>query len=208
MMRSRATGHAELQRRCAPGIVRITVAITVLAGSSSVHTQELIEGMSANEPESVGRISAPVIPERAGSATFGIDFERLSAVLRHASTDDRLSVFTVRGEAQQTPAAATSAPRQSWARKHPVILGTAIGIGAGLLVESWGCGLLSCYGLITAPIAGAGSYGGLVVSAVQKAHAKEPISGRMKALLVAGAVGAGVTSFLFCYGVGGCGGVS
>lgn len=113
----------------------------------------------------------------------------------------------LRETARQAQNAAVSS-NEAWPTRHPVLLGTLIGAGTGLIIEQTYCGLSSCYGFVAAAVTGAGAYGGLVASAVHKAHFGQPVSRKTKVGLVAGAVGAVVGSFLFCYGMGGCGGVS
>jgi len=99
-------------------------------------------------------------------------------------------------------------PREGWAARHPVLLGTLIGAGAGLIIEHNTCGVSSCNGLVAATFTGAGTWGGLIASAVHKKHQGQPVSRTTKIGLVLGAIGAGVGAFLYCYGAGGCGGVS
>jgi hypothetical protein len=56
--------------------------------------------------------------------------------------------------------------------------------------------------------AGSGAYGGLIVSAIQKAKRKQPVGKGMKFGIAAGAIAGVAGTFLACYGAGGCGGVS
>jgi hypothetical protein len=93
--------------------------------------------------------------------------------------------------------------------RHPVLLGTLIGAAGGAVWQASRCGGVSC-NIGTAGLVGAGvgAYSGLIVSAVQKARAKEPVSRGAKIGLVAGAVAATVGVVLACYGAGGCGGAS
>jgi hypothetical protein len=95
---------------------------------------------------------------------------------------------------------------RGWIRRHPVLFGTLIGAGAGLVFEQTNCGLSSCHGLVTGAFAAVGAYGGLVASAMHKVHLGQPVGKKMKMGLIIGAVaGAGVGAFMVCYGSGGCG---
>jgi hypothetical protein len=102
-----------------------------------------------------------------------------------------------------------SPPRQSWAARHPVVLGTAIGAGTGAAWQAAACKGSSCK-VGTAGLfgAGVGAYTGLAISAIQKAKRKEPVGRGTKIGLIGGAIGGTVLAFLACYGAGGCGGVS
>jgi hypothetical protein len=100
-------------------------------------------------------------------------------------------------------------PRQNWVSRHPVLLGTAIGAGTGVVWQTAGCRGASCKPGTAALVgAGVGAYTGLVISAIQKAHQKEPVGRGTKIGLIGGAVGGAFAIFLACYGAGGCGGVS
>lgn len=93
-------------------------------------------------------------------------------------------------EAARQPQNAAVSSQEGWITRHPVLLRTLIGAGTGLIIEQTYCGLSSCNGLVAIAVTGAEAYGGLVASAVHKAHLGQPVSRKMKVGLVAGAVGA------------------
>ena len=97
----------------------------------------------------------------------------------------------------------------AWIVRHPVITGTAIGAGAGLLlsqVDSVGGRRhdprLALVG------AGTGAWGGLLAGAVHSARTGKRVGPGTKIGIAAGAIAAGVLPVLACYGAGGCGGSS
>jgi hypothetical protein len=109
--------------------------------------------------------------------------------------------------ARQAPAAGS--PQGRWSGRHPVLLGTLIGAGGGMLWEAAACRGPSCkVGVAGLLGAGAGAYSGLVVSAIHTARLKQPVGTKTKIGIAAGAIGGAVGAFLACYGAGGCGGVS
>lgn len=185
MNRSDTTHRVNSAGRLKRRVVHMAVAITLTVGSNAVLAQE----QPGTRPVPG---AGPWLPIFAG-----VTLE-----------DGLFDPLTIR-ESKRVRWGSTAAPPQDgWARRHPVLLGSMIGLGTGLFVEGSGCGLSSCRGRIAAPVTGAGAYGGLVASAIQKARAKQPISKPMKAGLIGGTVGVIVGSFLFCYGAGGCGGFS
>jgi hypothetical protein len=107
----------------------------------------------------------------------------------------------------QSPAAAPS--QGGWIGRHPVLLGTAIGAGGAILWQAGTCRGSSCnVGIAGLVGAGSGAYGGLIVSAIQKAKRKQPVGRGTKFGIAAGAIAGVAGAFLACYGAGGCGGVS
>jgi hypothetical protein len=111
-------------------------------------------------------------------------------------------------DAARQPQSPAAPRRENWSQRHPVLLGALIGAGTGLIVEHSNCGLSSCRGVVAGAFTGAGAWGGLIASAVHKRRMGQPVGWKIKAGLVGGAVGAALGAFLFCYGAGGCGGVS
>jgi hypothetical protein len=88
--------------------------------------------------------------------------------------------------AVQNPATApVTANDESWPVRHPVILGTLIGVPVGLVIQGKNCS--DCW-FLTGATAGAGAYGGLIASAIHKARRRQPISASTKAGLVAGTI--------------------
>ena len=138
----------------------------------------------------------------------------LSAVLRGEGVPaalDRLEAGPRKRRAAGDGVAQRPAPssRGGWAARHPVLLGALIGAGVGSVWQAGACRGSSCnVGIAGFVGAGSGAYGGLVVSAIQKARAQQPVERRTKIGLAVGAVGAAAGAFLACYGAGGCGGVS
>ena len=193
-------------------LAHVAMAVILTLGSTPVLFAEQAGSPSVPDSGPVAPLSGGATLGPARVVPFANDVDYLSARLRRAPTVGLFDPPAIRSEtildnSRQPQASRASSRQESWAGKHPVLLGTLIGAGTGLVVESQGCGS-TCYGLIAAPIAGAGAYGGLVASAIQKARAKEPISKSMKAGIFGGAIGAVLGSFLFCYGMGGCGGYS
>ena len=99
------------------------------------------------------------------------------------------------------------APKQeSWIVRHPVIAGTLIGTGAGLALSRVDAiGGRNHDPRVALIGAGAGAWGGLVASAVQKARARKKVGTGTKVGIAAGAVALVVLPVLACYGAGGCG---
>ena len=99
--------------------------------------------------------------------------------------------------------------RESWIVRHPVIVGTLIGTGAGAgLSQIEAIGGVNHDRRVALIGAGVGAWGGLVAAAVHKAHSKQRVGVGMKIGILAGAVGLIVVPVLACYGAGGCGGTS
>ena len=97
----------------------------------------------------------------------------------------------------------------NWIVRHPVISGTLIGTAGGaVLSRTRTFGGVNHDPRVMLIGAGAGAWGGLVASAVQKARAREKVGIGTKIGIAAGAVGIIVLPLLACYGAGGCGGVS
>jgi len=132
--------------------------------------------------------------------------EGVPAALDRLEVGPRRRVAAGEGLAQRS---APSSPRGGWAARHPVLLGTLIGAGVGSVWQASACRGSSCnVGIAGLVGAGSGAYGGLVVSAIQKARRQQPVDRGTKIGLAMGAVGAAAGAFLACYGAGGCGGVS
>jgi hypothetical protein len=113
---------------------------------------------------------------------------------------------TVARLTQTTP---VPAARRSPLGRHPVLLGTAIGAAGAAAWQAGQCGGSSCNTGTAALVgAGVGAYTGLVVSAVRKARAGQPVGRGVRIGLAAGAVAAVAGGWLACYGAGGCGGSS
>ena len=92
----------------------------------------------------------------------------------------------------------------SWIARHPVIVGTLAGTGAGLaLSQVDAIGGLDHDPRVALIGAGAGAWGGLIASAVQQVRAREKVGVGTKIGIVAGAVGLIVLPALACYGAGG-----
>ena len=128
------------------------------------------------------------------------------AALDRFEVGPRRRVATADSVAQRS---APSSPRGGWVVRHPVLLGALIGAGVGSVWQAGTCRGSSCnVGIAGLVGAGSGAYGGLIVSAIQKARRQQPVDRRTKIGLAAGAVGAAAGTFLACYGAGGCGGVS
>jgi len=104
---------------------------------------------------------------------------------------------------------APARPRGNWSGRHPVLLGTMIGAGSLGAWEAIACGGHSCHvGTAALVGAGAGAYGGVIASAIQRARRHEPVGRGRKIALVGGAVGGAVAVFVACFAAGGCGGAS
>jgi hypothetical protein len=109
----------------------------------------------------------------------------------------------------QAESAGTAQKPKSWVARHPVIVGTLIGTGAGFALSRVDAiGGANHDPRVALIGAGAGAWGGLVASAVQKVRAKEKVGLGRKIGIAAGAVGLIALPVLACYGAGGCGGVS
>ena len=135
------------------------------------------------------------------TAVSTVDEGPLRAAVRHAGA--RLA----QGAAVVPQTTATQDP--SWIARHPVIVGTLAGTGAGLaLSQADAIGGLNHDPRVALIGAGAGAWGGLIASAVQQVRAKEKVGVGTKIGIVAGAVGLIVLPVLACYGAGGCGGSS
>jgi hypothetical protein len=104
----------------------------------------------------------------------------------------------------------TAPSDEGWIARHPVVFGTVVGAGGGVVLQATSCGKRPCRvgpaGLLLG--SGAGAYGGLIGSAIHNARHHRPVTRRTKIGIVAGAIGAAVGVFVACYGAGGCGGVS
>jgi hypothetical protein len=111
--------------------------------------------------------------------------------------------------AQSPPSRPAASSSERWITRHPIVTGTLIGAGTGLIWQGALCSGPSCKPGTAALVgAGAGAYGGLIASAIHKARLKQPVGRKTKLGLVAGAIGAIAGSVLVCYGAGGCGGAS
>lgn len=96
-----------------------------------------------------------------------------------------------------------------WVVRHPVIVGTLIGTGAGAaLSRTRALGGVNHDPKVALLGAGAGAWGGLIASAVHKARAGDRVGRGTKIGIVAGAAALAVLPLLACYGAGGCGGSS
>jgi len=99
--------------------------------------------------------------------------------------------------------------KSSWIGRHPVLFGTAVGAGTGLILsQTEAIGGLDHDPRVTLIGAGIGAWTGLVVSSVQKSRAGRKVSTGSKVGIVAGAIAIVVLPVLACYGAGGCGGSS
>jgi hypothetical protein len=111
-------------------------------------------------------------------------------------------------DAAPLPQTATQ-QRRSWIRRHPVIAGKLIGTGAGAALSRIDAlGGANHDPRVALIGTGAGAWGGLIASAVQKARSKEKVGVGTKIGIAGGAVGLVVLPVLACYGAGGCGGFS
>lgn len=106
--------------------------------------------------------------------------------------------------AQAPAVAAPARERENWAVRHPVLLGTLIGVGAGFAIQAatcgddWNDGVWCWAG--TAAMAGAGAYGGVVASAMHESRRGQPVSRRTKtALMVGGMAAGGATVFILTH---------
>lgn len=97
----------------------------------------------------------------------------------------------------------------SWVVRHPVLVGTLIGTAGGaVLARTRAVGGANHDPRVILLGTGVGAWGGLIASAVHKAHAKEKVGVGTKIGIAAGAISLVVLPLLACYGAGGCGGVS
>jgi hypothetical protein len=99
--------------------------------------------------------------------------------------------------------------RPNWIVRHPVMAGAVIGTAGGAALSRVDAiGGRNHDPRVALIGTGAGAWGGLIASVVQKARAREKIGVGAKIGIVAGAVGLIVLPVLACYGAGGCGGSS
>jgi len=100
-------------------------------------------------------------------------------------------------------------PGPNWFVRHPVMTGTLIGAGAGLVLSRvdaiGGVSHDPRVGVIGAAI---GAWVGLISSAAQTSRAGHKVGAGTKIGIAAGAVGLIVLPVVTCYGAGGCGGSS
>ena len=103
----------------------------------------------------------------------------------------------------------TAKAHANWFARHPVVVGTLIGAGTGAALSSVDAiGGANHDPAVILIGAGAGAWGGLVASAVQKSRAKQRVGRGTKIGIFAGAVALVVVPVVACYGAGGCGGSS
>ena len=100
-------------------------------------------------------------------------------------------------------------PGPNWFVRHPVMTGTLVGTGAGLVLSRvdaiGGVSHDPRVGVIGAAI---GAWVGLISSAAQTSRAGHKVGVGTKIGIAAGAVGLIVLPVAACYGAGGCGGSS
>ena len=100
-------------------------------------------------------------------------------------------------------------PGPNWFVRHPVMTGTLVGTGAGLVLSRvdaiGGVSHDPRVGLIGAAI---GAWVGLISSAAQTSRGGHKVGAGTKIGIAAGAVGLIVLPVAACYGAGGCGGSS
>jgi hypothetical protein len=90
-----------------------------------------------------------------------------------------------------------------WIVRHPVLVGTLIGTGAGLALSRVDAiGGANHDPRVALIGAGAGAWGGLVASAVHKSRAKKKVGIGTKIGIASGAVALIVLPVLACYGAG------
>ena len=99
------------------------------------------------------------------------------------------AVRSVGARLAQTPSPIMQTnPPSSWVVRHPVVAGTLIGAGAGAaLSRTQAVGGMNHDARVALVGAGAGAWGGLIASAVQKARAKEKVGVGTKIGIAAGA---------------------
>lgn len=103
----------------------------------------------------------------------------------------------------------TARANANWFARHPVVVGTLIGAGGGAVLSRVDAiGGANHDPAVILVGAGAGAWGGLVASAIQKSRAKKPVSRGTKIGILAGAVALVIVPVVACYGAGGCGGSS
>jgi len=126
------------------------------------------------------------------------------------SVDEGPLRAAVRREVARLVQGSTQAPKQgNWMGRHPVMVGTLIGTGVGAgLAQIEAIGGVNQDPTVALIGAGAGAWGGLIASAVQKVRSGEKVGVGTKIGIVAGAVALTVLPVLACYGAGGCGGSS
>jgi hypothetical protein len=104
---------------------------------------------------------------------------------------------------------AAVAQRSGWAVRHPIVVGMLAGTAAGAALSRvdaiGGHNHDPRVALLGTAV---GAYGGLIASAVHKAHTGEKVGVGTKIGIAVGAVAAVVLPLLACYGAGGCGGTS
>jgi len=109
----------------------------------------------------------------------------------------------------QGPSSPPALQHPGWIVRHPVVAGTLIGAGSGLLLSHvdaiGGAGHDPRVALVGA---GAGAWTGLITSAVHKARTGEKVGAGVKTGIVIGAVALIALPVFACYGAGGCGGSS
>jgi hypothetical protein len=109
-----------------------------------------------------------------------------------------------------TPGAQTAPrPSSNWLIRHPIAAATLIGSAAGAALSRVDAiGGAAHDPRVTLFGTGAGAWGGLIASAVQKKRAGKKVGVGTTIGIAAGAVGLVVLPLLACYGAGGCGGTS
>lgn len=168
---------------------------------------------SSSSPAIACLVSLAVLCIGAGSAaaqpsateTDAVASERRIGSSEQKSLQVEVSVEAAR-LAQSGSATLTSARRSNWVGRHPVLFGTALGAGAGLILSyvpaTGGRNPDPRMALLGA---GVGAWGGLIASAVQKSRAGDPVSLGTKIGIAAGALGLVVGPLATCRAAGGCG---
>lgn len=167
---------------------------------------------SSSSPAIACLVSLAVLCIGAGSAAAQPSATEADAVAseRRMGSEQKSLQVEVSVEAarlaQSGSATLTSARRSNWVGRHPVLFGTALGAGAGLILSyvpaTGGRNPDPRMALLGA---GVGAWGGLIASAVQKSRAGDPVSLGTKIGIAAGALGLVVGPLATCRAAGGCG---
>jgi hypothetical protein len=141
-----------------------------------------------------GLVSAQIDPGRVGGHVIG-------------SVDDGPLAAAVRRAGKALGQSSGPVPEEDrWIVRHPVLVGTLIGTGAGLALSRVDAiGGANHDPRVALIGAGVGAWGGLIASAVHKSRAKRKIGIGTKIGIASGAVALIVLPVLACYGAGGCG---
>jgi len=165
------------------GVIGLVAWVLVACGASAFAQDTLVDGAS----------------DARGALAQGVD----RGLLPGAARFDRDRPVPPAMPVPQTTSSS------SWIGRHPVLFGTAVGAGTGLILsQTDAVGGLNHDPRVALAGAGIGAWTGLVVSSVQKARAGKKVSTGSKVGIVAGAIAIVVLPVLACYGAGGCGGTS